>query len=520
MTPRALLQACEKHRLACEANDAIALCDSLIGPAKQPSADQDFSALDRQFDALRRAADTANLFAAKGEKDIEALFADILPLYETHLDLPATSMSKRRADPRLAWPHQIHLPRGGGSRAALLLHGPRRHPCIAFKTRLQAAMTASGVDRALKFRPSLHFCATARRRAAREPASWSTNSSPRAGSFSRPGTRIYASSLHCAIFSASKPPQFEAWLRSRKPLFATSLFRDAVLCPPPFLAPPGTDKAPAEVPRPRETARAAKKREVAASHTPTPAEIPVGRRISAGAPAMRSACRWRCCPATTAIIAGPGSGKTVLLRRMIEEAAILGCPAIVLDVNNDLSRLGDPWEEPPADFRPEDRARAQTYFEKAEIVVFTPGVATGNPLSLRLLPDFAAIGDDSDEHAAQERREAVEMARATLEPFLGLAEARERDCRAACSPTPCALSPARRRSRCADRVAGRSAGRRQRHRRCARSRPGSRQSAAGAGRHQSAAAQRRSGSGHRPAVYRKKRADPHLRDQSVRARQR
>jgi DNA helicase HerA-like ATPase len=37
----------------------------------------------------------------------------------------------------------------------------------------------------------------------------------------------------------------------------------------------------------------------------------------------------------TAIIAGSGSGKTVLLRRIVEEAALAGIPSIVIDPNND-----------------------------------------------------------------------------------------------------------------------------------------------------------------------------------------
>ena len=44
----------------------------------------------------------------------------------------------------------------------------------------------------------------------------------------------------------------------------------------------------------------------------------------------------------TAIFAGSGSGKTVLIRRMVEECALRGVSAIVLDPNNDLARLGDP----------------------------------------------------------------------------------------------------------------------------------------------------------------------------------
>ena len=49
----------------------------------------------------------------------------------------------------------------------------------------------------------------------------------------------------------------------------------------------------------------------------------------------------------TVIFAGSGSGKTVLIRRLIEECALKGVSAIVLDPNNDLVRLGLPWPERP-----------------------------------------------------------------------------------------------------------------------------------------------------------------------------
>jgi hypothetical protein len=119
-------------------------------------------------------------------------------------------------------------------------------------------------------------------------------------------------------------------------------------------------------------------------------------------------------PRHTAIIAGAGSGKTVLLRRIVEEAALAGIPAIVIDPNNDLSRLGDAWPERPAGFTDEDEAKVKRYAATVEVVVWTPGVHAGNPLFLSVLPDFAAVGDDPDERA-----QAVTMAADTLGPLAG-----------------------------------------------------------------------------------------------------
>jgi hypothetical protein len=102
----------------------------------------------------------------------------------------------------------------------------------------------------------------------------------------------------------------------------------------------------------------------------------------------------------------------VLIRRVIEEAALLGIPSVVLDPNNDLSRLGDTWPAPPESWASGEVAKSEEYHSRADIVIWTPGVTSGNPISLNLLPDFAAI-DDTDE-----REQAVSMAWSTMIAFL------------------------------------------------------------------------------------------------------
>jgi hypothetical protein len=99
----------------------------------------------------------------------------------------------------------------------------------------------------------------------------------------------------------------------------------------------------------------------------------------------------------TVIFAGSGSGKTVLIRRLIEECALQGVSTIALDPNNDLARLGDPWPYPPSTWRGDDAARAAAYFTGTDVVVWTPRRESGRPLSLQPLPDFAAVLDDPDD---------------------------------------------------------------------------------------------------------------------------
>ncbi len=94
------------------------------------------------------------------------------------------------------------------------------------------------------------------------------------------------------------------------------------------------------------------------------------------------------------ILAGSGAGKTVLLKRLVEEAALCGIPSIVLDSANDLSQIGQPWKEPPASWGEEMHRKAALFEENVEVLLWTPGHTGGRPLHLSPLPDFEALEDD------------------------------------------------------------------------------------------------------------------------------
>ncbi|MEJ2578493.1 MAG: DUF87 domain-containing protein [Kineosporiaceae bacterium] len=117
-----------------------------------------------------------------------------------------------------------------------------------------------------------------------------------------------------------------------------------------------------------------------------------------------------------AVFAGSGSGKTVLLRRLVEECALAGVSSIVLDPNNDLARLGDPWPRPPDGWRAGDGKRAEEYLTGTEVVVWTPRRESGRPLAFQPLPDFRGVLDDPDEF-----QQAVDIAVAALAPRAGVA---------------------------------------------------------------------------------------------------
>lgn len=118
----------------------------------------------------------------------------------------------------------------------------------------------------------------------------------------------------------------------------------------------------------------------------------------------------------TVIFAGSGSGKTVLIRRLVEECALHGVSAIVLDPNNDLARLGTPWPAPPPQWGPGDAAKAAEYLAHTDVAIWTPRRSMGRPLSFQPLPDFASVADNADEFG-----EAVDVAVASIAPRAKLA---------------------------------------------------------------------------------------------------
>ncbi|MFC6093679.1 helicase HerA domain-containing protein [Saccharothrix lopnurensis] len=117
----------------------------------------------------------------------------------------------------------------------------------------------------------------------------------------------------------------------------------------------------------------------------------------------------------TVVFAGSGSGKTVLLRRLVEEAALQGVSSILIDTNNDLARLGDPWPSPPALWEPGDAERADRYLRDTDVAVWTPRREAGRPLTLDPLPGFDREPDDPDEF-----RTAIDAAVAGLVPRTNL----------------------------------------------------------------------------------------------------
>jgi DNA helicase HerA-like ATPase len=111
------------------------------------------------------------------------------------------------------------------------------------------------------------------------------------------------------------------------------------------------------------------------------------------------------------VFGAAGSGKSVLLRRIVESCALQGVSTIVLDPHNDLAALGDPWPSPPESWADGDEQLAADYLANTDVVIWTPGRDRGRPLSFHPLPVFADILDEPDEF-----RDAVKAAVEALAP--------------------------------------------------------------------------------------------------------
>lgn len=446
-SPRELLIACETHRQHCVAAGHVIECNSFTGAEPKPKPDSTvIDDVDRVYEAEMEAAAVPDGMDAAAKEQLRDLFDGTLRLFQKHLELPNDIDVMVQRDPDQKRP-SLH----GRLSFIFRSEGDReQHYCfriighnnaIAFQSRLKAAMTASGIDTALKFR---HLFILRRGEPPGGPKSMALIEQ-----FLNAGGRFIApTNDDLRVFIAlQKMAQrdiagFDAWLRTRRPLFETTLFQTAGLCPPPFLsASPGTSggdetRVPDDMSDGEAVgSRANRKHETKATDAITddgtnvdsgvePASedlrvIPIGHRFECGTPGDRVTLAADLLPRHIAVFAGSGSGKTVLLRRIVEEAALLGIPSIVLDINNDLARLGDCWPTLPEGFNGDDAKKAAAYSERADVVIWTPGVSSGNPISLNLLPDFAAIGDQRDEQTEDERSQAVEMARATLAAYLG-----------------------------------------------------------------------------------------------------
>ena len=395
------------------------------GGARSFDADDELAELDTRFAELR--ADTAVSAAARAALDPETEDTAMPGLLAAGFESWVRELGVGADHPFAQDPPPGRNPRLHASLRLVLDARTERHRRWAFRaiagshpnavqSRLRKAAEASGLD----------ACRTDRHLFVLRNAPWPTGKKTEEETVkfaAKGGVVLPASPEDLATFAAlavlatEHHPALNAWLAARKPAHATQLLAAALrdVAEPQADAPPGPAQAG---PAPAAEARADRAYPYPLPATAAPVAAP------APDPAIRIGLPAAGRPGVTldlgslrrhlAIFAGSGSGKTVLLRRVIEECALRGVSSIVLDPNNDLTRLGDAWPAAPDRWLTGDGDRARRYLDETDVVVWTPRRAGGRPLTFRPLPDFGAVIDEVDEFNA-----AVDVAVEALAPRVG-----------------------------------------------------------------------------------------------------
>lgn len=302
----------------------------------------------------------------------------------------------------------------------------------AFQPRLKGALTQSGIDRDLDFRRLAII------RSLPNPGGVATKRlidafDRHGGVFIAPTEDELRTLFALHRLASNKDLDIPRWLKSRRPASSLNLIQKIVGAHPVFQAsaattdpkpihqptnaPPAVEGAPtneggAGTPVTTPVVKTPPRKPIEpTAPVSSDGRIPLGRRLQGGKPMEEVRLPIELLAKHTFIVAGSGSGKTVLLKRLIEEAAIERIPTVVIDGANDIVALGDSWDEPPASWTNEDHRKANAYHASDRVVVWTPGRESGNPISMDPVPDLTELADDREELQA-----AVSMLIETLGP--------------------------------------------------------------------------------------------------------
>ncbi|MDX2201761.1 MAG: helicase HerA-like domain-containing protein [Hyphomicrobiaceae bacterium] len=89
----------------------------------------------------------------------------------------------------------------------------------------------------------------------------------------------------------------------------------------------------------------------------------------------------------TAVLGGSGSGKTTLALCIIEQLLLKGTPVVLLDRKGDLCSYANPDVWRSLDGEGERRGQREKLADSIDVAVYTPGRASGRPISITLLPN-------------------------------------------------------------------------------------------------------------------------------------
>ncbi len=452
LSPRNILQLCHKHRERCLTEDQVfELTDAsvIINPGPSP---RDFASLDQEFKEHQQHVDITS-FNEKDSEDHElATFLEQLSNYLL-IENPTANVVDAEIDkdfpggksfPLLHTRLRLVFRSEGDREKHLCFRGLQQTNAKAFQTRLKAAMTTSGIDRRLTFR-KLVIVRTFDTPGGEKTAALLHDFNEADGVLWNPTQADLKAVL--ALKRMNHKPEFSEWLAVRRPLSqllgiksTIDWFFSTALADQPTTSseisgqlnvqPLESFVAPQPAPQPDQRLDPVVDISRAEQQTSGPVEfdleeiepikidqlseqLPLGQRLIGTQSKGAISIPLKDLVRHTVILAGSGSGKTVLIKRIIEEAALLGIPSIVIDGANDLARMGDSWPSTPTSSSDQDQFKADQYFQRTEVIVWTPGKESGNGLSLEPLPDFGAVASDSEE-----LEQACDMARDALQEIV------------------------------------------------------------------------------------------------------
>ncbi len=414
LTPRALLRRVERHILLCRDRDEIIELDRLVTPViieqientkhtERNDKVRTFEQLDEEFARLVAGAEVG---AALDPKTEDAGMPELLAAgLAAWISEQAPAGATYKHDPPPGRKPALHgrliqvLDEATENEAHWCFRAIASTNATAVISRVRAACTMSGLDRDIP----------QRRLVLLRQGPWPNGrrTSEVVGAFQAAGGTVHPVSeddlrVFAALRALAATPDvaLAEWLADRRPASGTHLFRAVLGTATPDVVPTGTatpDVVPTGTVVGRKPSRPTATRPVpapATDRTENVSSIGLGYTVDGRHPFEVNLESLR---RHSVIFAGSGSGKTVLIRRLVEECARRGVSAIVLDPNNDLARLGDAWPQPPAGWGPGDDVRAKDYLAHTDVVVWTPRITSGRLLSFQPLPDFGPLRDSPDE---------------------------------------------------------------------------------------------------------------------------
>lgn len=413
-TPRGVLKAADDHRRFCLKErqlipygdrQSAGRPDNRSEPAPAQTLDEPFEALIQEQDIGKAMTETLEDNLGEGLCKALALLRYELTLPE-HVDFAVDAdFVGGRSYPTLHARLRLIFHAEADREFHLCLRVLQKSNHSAFGARLNAAMVESGIDRVLPYRKLLLFRNTPRNFGGPATKHLIAKFHERGGRFLTFQQRDVAMIKALLLWKKNPPDGFEDWLRTRQPISVSeswgpmvAALKEGLVDQPPAAKNSSITPTPTlgKVTKRLDPARAASKE--ASKVSQTSQSLTLGRKMAGSQPTGEAlTIPLENLTRHTVIRAGSGGGKTVLIKRLLEEAALHGVSSVVLDPGNDLVQLANDWPEPPSDWQAGDAERLAELRAKTDVVIYTPGRSAGRPLELPFLPEFQALADAPDE---------------------------------------------------------------------------------------------------------------------------